>query len=80
MEETNKYQPGKGGTVYGPRLALIGNVDNDPPEYIIPPNQMERMVLRSDGIKHLSAHNPSDTEPILSRSDLLEILKRYGKG
>jgi hypothetical protein len=80
MEEAQKYQTGKGGTLFGPQIALIGNVDNDPPEYIIPPSQSERMLLRADGIKHLLAHNPSATEPILSRSELLEILKRYGKG
>lgn len=44
MGDLPKYEPGKGGVVYGPCVALIGNEVIDWPEHVLTLEDIERAV------------------------------------
>ncbi len=44
---SGNYVPGEGGVIYGPQMALIGNPDNDRPEYIIPSDVLDMLTRKA---------------------------------
>jgi|GEM_PF-6343732 len=66
-----------GGTISWPP-ALLG--DTDAPEYVIPPANLDRLLLQSEGLKHVTAHDPKTAPVILTSDEVMEVLKNHGKG
>lgn len=58
--------------------ALLG--DTDAPEYVIPPVALDRLLLQSEVLKHVVAHDPATAPVIITRDEVMEVLRKHGKG